>query len=126
MRRFLFLLPVLAGACATSPEGAVRRPNFIFFIADDMAWDDCGAYGNQKIRTPNIDRLAGEGMRFERAFLTISSCSPSRASIIMGRYPHNSGAEELHWPLPPEHVTFVELLKNSRLLDRLRGEVALG
>ena len=76
------------------------QPNFVIMIADDMSWDDCGAYGHPTIKTPNIDRLAQEGMRFDRAFLTISSCSPSRASIITGRYPHRTNAEELHWPLP--------------------------
>src|SRR5262245_3362065 len=70
-------------------------PNLILIIADDMAWDDCGAYGHLAIRTPNLDRLAREGMRFDRAFLTCSSCSPSRASMITGRYPHATGAQQL-------------------------------
>ncbi|MEM7236009.1 MAG: GDSL-type esterase/lipase family protein, partial [Planctomycetota bacterium] len=76
------------------------RPNFIVMIADDMAWNDCGAYGHPKIRTPNIDALASAGMRFDRAFLSCSSCSPSRSSIMTSRYPHSTGAKELHQPLP--------------------------
>src|SRR5687767_205583 len=87
------------------------RPNFVVMIADDMAWEDCGPYGNKAVRTPNIDRLAQQGMRFNRAILTTSSCSPSRASIMTGRHPHNTDAEQLHWPLPREQVTFVERLK---------------
>ena len=70
------------------------RPNVALIIADDMAWDDCGAFGNPKVRTPNIDRLAREGLRFDRAFVTASSCSPSRASLLTGRYPHGTDAEE--------------------------------
>ena len=58
------------------------RPNYLIFIADDHGMGDLGCYGNPAIRTPNIDQLAGEGMRFDRAFLTISSCSPSRCSIL--------------------------------------------
>src|SRR4249919_3741513 len=70
------------------------RPNIVLIIADDLGWDDSGAFGNPRVRTPNIDRLAREGMRFTRAFVTISSCSPSRASLITGRYPHNTDAEQ--------------------------------
>src|SRR5687767_7547469 len=75
------LLSVLILVAVRSLLAAETRPNFVIMIADDMAWEDCGPYGNRAVRTPNIDRLAREGMRFERAFLTCSSCSPSRASI---------------------------------------------
>ena len=102
------------------------RPNLVIIIADDMAWDDSGAYGHPYLKTPNIDRLAKEGMRFDRAFLTISSCSPSRASIITGKYPHNTDAEELHWPLPKEQVTFVEKLKAAGYWTASAGKWHLG
>ncbi|KPK44601.1 MAG: heparan N-sulfatase [Phycisphaerae bacterium SG8_4] len=106
-----------AGAALWNLESLARvpddRPNIVLIIADDMAWDDCGAYGHRRIRTPNIDKLAAGGMRFTNAFLTASSCSPSRASIITGRYPHCTDAEQLHWPLPAEQQTFVELLRNT-------------
>ena len=61
---------------------AQDRPNIVLILADDLAWDDLGAFGNKKVGTPNLDRLAVEGMCFDQAFLTISSCSPSRASIL--------------------------------------------
>jgi N-sulfoglucosamine sulfohydrolase len=95
-------------------------------IADDMAWEDCGPYGNRVVRTPSIDRLAKEGMRFDRAILTCSSCSPSRASIMTGRYPHNTDAEQLHWPLPRAQVTFVEKLKASGYWTAAAGKWHLG
>jgi N-sulfoglucosamine sulfohydrolase len=107
-------------------EARRHRPNVILIIADDMGWDDCGAYGHPTIRTPNIDRLAAEGMRFTNAFLTSSSCSPSRASIITGRYPHNTDAEQLHWPLPAEQQTFVELLKRAGYWTAAIGKWHLG
>ena len=73
------------------------RPNIILFIADDISWNDFGCYGNPAARTPHVDRLARSGIHFTEAYLTASSCSPSRASIITGRYSHNSGkAAELH------------------------------
>jgi N-sulfoglucosamine sulfohydrolase len=107
----------------TRPE---RRPNFILIIADDMAWDDYGAYGHRTIKTPNLDRLARQGMRFDRAFLTASSCSPSRASLITGRYPHSVDAEQLHWPLPKEQITFVELLRKAGYWTAAAGKWHLG
>ncbi len=105
---------------------STARPNIVLIIADDQAWDDSGAYGNKKVGTPNIDRLAREGLKFTRAFVTISSCSPSRSSIITGRYPHNTDAEQLHWPLPAEQVTFVEKLKAAGYWTAASGKWHLG
>ncbi len=113
-------------ACTSPPTQAPLSPNLILIIADDMAWDDSGAYGHPSIRTPNIDRLAEEGMRFDQAFLTTSSCSPSRSSIITGTYPHQTDAEQLHWPLPPDKVTFVEKLKASGYWCAQAGKWHLG
>jgi len=109
-----------------SLTAAEMRPNFIVFIADDMAWNDCGVCGHDKIRTPNIDELARGGMQFHNAFLTISSCSPSRCSLITGRYPHNTGAGQLHLPLPGDQVTFVEKLKSAGYYTAAAGKWHLG
>jgi N-sulfoglucosamine sulfohydrolase len=124
-RRLLGIV-VLSGWFAATSPAADERPNIVLIIADDMNWDDCGAYGHPSIRTPNIDRLATEGMRFDRAYLTASSCSPSRSSIITGRYPHNTGAEQLHWPLPGDAHTFVEALKASGYYTAAAGKWHLG
>ncbi len=120
------LIAAMLLLCGQVAAQSGSRPNFVLIIADDMAWDDSGAYGNTKIRTPNIDRLASEGMRFTRAFVTISSCSPSRSSLITGRYPHNTDAEQLHWPLPPAQVTFVEKLKDAGYWTVASGKWHLG
>lgn len=103
-----------------------KSPNIILIIADDMAWDDSGIYGNPNVATPNIDKLAKGGMLFHNAYLTASSCSPSRCSIITGRYPHNTDAEELHWPLPKEQVTFVEKLRQAGYWTAAAGKWHLG
>jgi arylsulfatase A-like enzyme len=124
MKRLLPLLAWLALIAAAPAAGL--RPNIVLIIADDLAWDDCGAYGNFNVRTPHLDRLAREGMRFDRAFVTASSCSPSRASLITGRYPHATGAQELHWPLPKEQVTFVEALKTAGYWTAAAGKWHLG
>ncbi len=101
-------------------------PNLVLIIADDMNWDDCGAYGHPAIRTPNIDRLAAEGIRFEHAYLTTNSCSPSRSSILTGKYPHNTGAEQLHWPLPSGSKTFANALKQNGYYTAAAGKWHLG
>ncbi|MBL4884878.1 MAG: sulfatase [Planctomycetaceae bacterium] len=117
---------LFAGTHSLLAEGQ-DRPNIILFIADDMGWDDCGAYGHPHIQTPNIDQLAREGMRFDNAYLTCSSCSPSRSSIITGRYPHSTGgAFQLHNPLPADQITFVELLKEAGYYTSLAGKLHPG
>lgn len=98
------------------------RPNFIFFISDDISQEDHGCYGHPVIKTPRIDGLAADGMRFDNAYLAISSCSPSRCSIITGRYPHNTGAPELHSVLPDDQIRFPELLRKDGYYTALSGK----
>ncbi len=97
-------------------------PNFVFFIADDVSQDDFGCYGHPTIKTPHVDALAAAGMRFDNAYLTTSSCSPSRCSIITGRYPHNTGAPELHVRLPDSQIRFPELLREAGYYTVLSGK----
>jgi N-sulfoglucosamine sulfohydrolase len=91
----------------------VARPNVVLIIADDVSVSDFGCYGNPNIRTPNIDKLASDGMRFTNAYLTTSQCSPTRCSIITGRYPHNTGAPELHIELPEGQIMLPAMLKQA-------------
>ena len=102
--------------------GFSERPNIVFFIADDVSQDDFGCYGHPVIKTPHIDSLSANGMRFDNAYLTTSSCSPSRCSIITGRYPHNTGAPELHVRLPQQQVRFPELLREAGYYTVLSGK----
>ena len=122
----LRLLLALTSASLAGAAPAAPRPNIVVLIADDLAWDDVGAFGHPTLRTPNLDGLAREGMRFDRAFLTISSCSPSRSSLLTGRYPHNTDAEQLHWTLPNGQVTFVELLRGAGYWTGAAGKWHLG
>ncbi len=104
----------------------IEPPNVILIIADDISWDDIGAYGHPNIHTPHLNEIADKGIVFNKAFLAASSCSPSRASIITGRYPHNTDAEELHWELPADQTTFSEKLKENGYWTVASGKWHLG
>ncbi len=101
---------------------SLQKPNIALIIADDLNWDDLGCYGNGDIKTPNIDQLARSGIRFRNAYVTASSCSPSRISILTGRYPHNTGAAELHTEAPASLVYFPELMRKAGYYTGLSGK----
>ncbi|MEX0883465.1 MAG: sulfatase [Cyclobacteriaceae bacterium] len=123
---FLSLAIILANVFVFKALSQDNRPNIVMIIADDVGWNDIGCYGNEVVHTPNIDRMAGEGIRFDHFYLTTSSCSPSRTSIISGRYPHNTGSSELHTPLPEEVLTFPELLKKAGYYTAQSGKWHMG
>ncbi|MEX2594550.1 MAG: sulfatase [Anditalea sp.] len=123
----LIILLICCSFNAANGQGEKnKKPNIIFIIADDVSWNDIGCYGNPAVRTPVIDKIAGEGIRFDNAFLTTSSCSPSRTSIISGRYPHNTGAAELHTPLPEDRIPFPLSLRESGYYTVQSGKTHFG
>lgn len=79
---------------AVAQEQQAAKPNIVIIISDDHAFQAIGAYGNKLIPTPNIDRLANEGVRFDRAYVTNSICGPSRAVILTGKYSHVNGFKD--------------------------------
>ena len=95
MCRFALIIILLAGLTT-----AADKPNIVFFIADDVSQEDFGCYGHKVIKTPHTDTLAANGMRFDNAYLTTSSCSPTRCSIITGRYPKASAPPAARCPVP--------------------------
>ncbi len=124
-KAWIFVLVASATIVAAERRcnAAEERPNVVFFIADDVSWNDYGCYGNSAARTPHIDQLAAGGIRFDRAYLTASSCSPSRSSIITGRYPHNNGrAAELHLPISSHLPWFPEILQDAGYYTALSGK----
>ncbi len=72
-----------------------RQPNLLVIVADDHGWNDLGCYGHPVVRTPNLDRIAAEGVRFTRCFTTAPLCSPGRGAVMTGLYPHVSGVTRL-------------------------------
>lgn len=122
MKRTILVLICILFASAKPVRAAQAAPSVVFFIADDVSQDDFGCYGHPTIKTPHTDALAASGMRFDNAYLTTSSCSPSRCSIITGRYPHNTGAPELHVKLPEAQIRFPELLREAGYYTVLSGK----
>src|SRR5688572_15765007 len=89
------LLGSLAGAAALSAQTSARRPNVVVMIVDDMGIGDLGCYGASDARTPNLDRLASEGIRFTDWHSNSPVCSPSRASLLTGQYPQHCGIPQI-------------------------------
>lgn len=90
------ILVLAAAAMIASAAAAPRRPHVVLFIADDYSWHDAGPYGAKDARTPNLDRLARESMRFDAAFAASPTCVPSRSSLYTGLYPIRNGAHANH------------------------------
>lgn len=86
------------------------RPNVVLIMADQLRWDALGAYGNRVARTPHMDRIAREGVRFERCYTASPICMPARASMLTGRWPHAHGLWDNGVRFPPESVTLGTLL----------------
>ncbi|HEY7327079.1 MAG TPA: sulfatase-like hydrolase/transferase [Gemmataceae bacterium] len=105
----------LAAAVVMMMVGSVRaeprRPNILWICADDHAPYVCGAYGNKTVRTPNLDRLASEGVRFNRAYCNSPVCTASRQSFLTGRYPRSLGVTLLQTPLPADQPTLATMLR---------------
>ena len=108
---------VAAGLVGLNFPGIVsaggRMPNIIFILTDDHRWDAFGCMDHPFLKTPNLDRIAGEGVMFENSFCTTSLCSPSRASFLTGQYGHTHGVKTNHTPWDEKNVTFIELLKQA-------------
>jgi N-acetylglucosamine-6-sulfatase len=106
----LFLLLVFSGAVSAADQ---PRPNIVFILSDDHRWDALSYTGHPVIQTPNLDRLARQGIFFSNAFVTTSLCSPSRASFLTGQYAHTHGVVTNHTSWNNRNVTFLELLKQA-------------
>src|SRR3712207_339390 len=91
----LLVALMLPGSATVDPLAAAQalpeRPNILVFVGDDLGWRDLGVYGNPAIRTPHMDGLARSGLRVAYAFGTSPQCSPSRISMLSGKYPHATG-----------------------------------
>jgi len=111
------------GRSATAESGASsNRPNIMVVIGDDMTWHDCEPYGSKQVRTPNMKRLAGEGMRFDRMFTATAMCAPTRQQLYTGMYPVRNGAWPNHSAVYGGVKSIVHYLKDSGYRAGLIGK----
>jgi arylsulfatase A-like enzyme len=102
-----------------------RQPNFLFIITDQHRADHLGCYGNTVVQTPNIDRLADAGTRFERFYVATPICMPNRATLMTGRMPSLHGARQNGIPLSLTATTFVDVLRAAGYATALIGKCHL-
>lgn len=133
-----FLQSTIAGAAVTlAPQcsrGGFAPPNILFILADDMGYGDLSSFGRPDYRTPNLDRLAAEGVRFTDAYSAAPVCTPTRCALVTGRYPARLpiGLEEplleanIKVGLPPDQTTIASLLRRAGYETALIGKWHLG
>ena len=119
------------------------RPNVVLIVIDDLGWADLGCYGSKFHKTPHLDRMAAEGMRFTQAYAACPVCSPTRAAIMTGRYPQRMGittwlpghpdkneyrllSPKVNQQLPAEEITIAEVLKTAGYVSASIGKWHLG
>ena len=98
-------------AASLGQAEAAKQPNILIVIADDLNKDSVGVYGNKDVKTPNIDRLASQGMRFNLAYTSTAMCAPTRQQMYTGLYPVRSGAYPNHSKVKPGTKSLVHYLK---------------
>jgi arylsulfatase A-like enzyme len=127
-------IAALCGILSFTAHAADRKPNFIFLIADDHRWDAMGAVQKEHgekgrypwFETPNLDRLAADGVRFRNAFITHSICSPGRAGFLTGQYTHVNGVMDNNTPFPERSVTHATLLGKAGYQTAYFGKWHMG
>ena len=137
MKKNLGLLPLIlmtvailsmAASCKQSrtKQNDVTRPNIIFIMSDDHAYQAISAYMDHLIETPNIDRIASEGILFSNACVTNSICAPSRAVIFTGKHSHLNGKIDNRFPFDTTQVTFPQLLQQGGYQTAIFGKLHFG
>ncbi len=121
----LFILSSSAWAQSV-PAPATKRPNIVFIMSDDHAYQAISAYSNRLIETPNIDRIAKMGMLFTNATVTNSICAPSRATILTGKHSHLNGKIDNDFPFDTTNVTFPQLFQEAGYQTAMFGKLHFG
>lgn len=118
-------------SCKEEKEMSSQLPNIVFIFTDDLGYGDLGCFGATDILTPNIDRIASEGIKFTNFLSASPVCSPSRAGLLTGRMPQRMGINQVFFPesftgMSPEEITFAEILKERGYQTAIIGKWHLG
>src|SRR6478672_5755786 len=132
-RVFLSSLSAAAASAAISAAQTARKPNIIFIMADDFGYGDLGCYGQKEVMTPNLDRMAGEGLRFTQAYAGCSVCAPSRCTLMTGKHTGHAFVRnnkevkpEGQAPMPADTFTVAHLMKQAGYATGATGKWGLG
>ncbi|MDH5367277.1 MAG: sulfatase [Cyclobacteriaceae bacterium] len=124
------ILIIVFVSCENSKEddqkGSIERPNILFIMADDHAYQAISVYSDKLLKTPNIDRIADQGMLFTNACVTNSICAPSRATILTGKHTHINGKIDNRMPFDTTQVTFPQLFQNAGYETAMYGKLHFG
>lgn len=136
---FIILSALAISTNAQSPSKTAKLPNIIYIYADDMGYGELGCYGQQKIKTPNLDKMAREGMRFTQHYTSMPVCAPARAMLMTGKHAGHSAIrgnfelgtfkdeeERGQKPLPASEFTIAELLRQKGYATAITGKWGLG
>lgn len=135
MKILSVLIALSTSLVAAISQAQAAPPNIVVIFADDLGYGDLGCYGHPSIRTPNLDRMAAEGMRFTDFYSAAEVCTPSRAGLLTGRYPVRSGMSHNQFRvlrnksmghLPDSEITLAELLKTRGYTTGCVGKWHLG
>ena len=126
-----FFAGIITLSSLTAQHTPQRKPNFVVIMADDLGYGDIGTFGATDIRTPNIDKLAENGLKFTSFYSTSPVCSPSRFGLLTGRYPRRQGIDGVFFPesfngIPKEELTLAEALKTKGYSTGIVGKWHLG
>ena len=112
--------------CLASCKQELKKPNILFIMSDDHAYQAISAYDDKLIETPNIDRIANEGILFSNASVTNSICAPSRATILTGKFSHINGKVDNIFPFDTSQVTFPQLFQKAGYQTAMFGKLHFG
>lgn len=127
----IVLLGAILIISACNKAKIINPPNIIYIFTDDLGYGDIGVFGANDIKTPNIDRIAAEGIKFTEFYSASAICTPSRAGLLTGRYPQRMGVNGVFFPesfegMPQEEITIAEMLKQVGYSTGLIGKWHLG
>ncbi|MBI4326561.1 MAG: sulfatase-like hydrolase/transferase, partial [Chloroflexi bacterium] len=136
MKRFAIAAGLLClASCPTAlaqpapglPPSAVSKPNIIFILADDLGYGDLGCYGQRRIKTPHLEQMAAEGIRFRSCYAGSTVCAPSRSALMTGQHTgHTRVRGNANVPLEPGDITVAEVLQAAGYRTALIGKWGLG